>query len=164
MNGMELKMKQNKNMSALEEKVDTLLRYCTAESEQARQHYHGDLQAMLAASCQSTVEGSIDRALADLGVPDHLLGYRYLQCAISMAIAEPDAVYCITSLVYPAVARRYGTTAQLVERAIRHAVECGWNRCATAMRDQYFGGKIKPGRLKPTNAEYIARLANIIRR
>lgn len=151
-------------MSALEEKVDTLMRYCVAQSEQARRHYHVDLQAMLGTERENDVEEAIDQALADLGVPDHLLGYRYLQSAICMAVAEPDTVYCITSLLYPGVARRYGTTAQLVERAIRHAVECGWNRCDGAMREQYFGGKIKPGRFKPTNAEYIARLANIIRR
>lgn len=156
-------MVEKGNMSALEEKVDILMRYCAAESEQARRHYHVDLRAMLGADRKHDVHASIDQALADLGVPDHLLGYRYLQSAICMAIAEPDAVYCVTSLLYPGVARRYGTTAQLVERAIRHAVECGWNRCDSAMRLRYFGGKIKPGRLKPTNAEYIARLANMIR-
>ena len=35
------------NMSALEEKVDVLMRYCVADSAQLRRHYHGDLQAML---------------------------------------------------------------------------------------------------------------------
>ena len=151
-------------MSALEEKVDALMRYCVAETAHARQYYHVGLRAMLSDEREDDLTAGIDGALADLGVPDHLLGYRYLQCAIAMAVAEPDTVYCVTSLLYPGVARRYGTTAQLVERAIRHAVECGWNRCDSAMRQRYFGGKIKPGRSKPTNAEYIARLANILRR
>jgi hypothetical protein len=31
------------------------------------------------------------------------------------------------------------------------------------MREHYFGGKIKPGRQRPTNAEFIARIANIVR-
>ncbi len=157
-------MKVRENVSALEEKVDILLRYCVADSEQARRHYQGDLQAMLGAAPKNKVSDAIDQALADLGVPDHLLGYRYLQTAIAMAVAEPEAVHCVTSLLYPGVARRYGTTAQLVERAIRHAVESGWSRCDSAMRERYFGGKIRPGRSKPTNAEFIARLANIIRR
>lgn len=157
-------MNVRENVSALEEKVNTLLRFCAAESEQARRHYQGDLQAMLGAVPNNKVSDAIDRVLADLGVPDHLLGYRYLQTAIAMAVEEPDAVHCVTSLLYPGVARRYGTTAQLVERAIRHAVESGWSRCDRTMRERYFGGKIKPGRSKPTNAEFIARLANIIRR
>ena len=157
-------MNVRENMSALEEKVDILLRFCVAESEQARRHYQGDLQAMLGAAPKNKVADAIDQALADLGVPDHLLGYRYLQSAIAMAVAEPETVHCVTSLLYPGVARRYGTTAQLVERAIRHAVESGWSRCDSAMRERYFGGKIRPGRSKPTNAEFIARLANIIRK
>lgn len=151
-------------MSALEEKVDTLMRYCVADSAQLRRHYHGDLQAMLAAERSEDVTGRIDRVLADLGVPDHLLGYRYLQMAIVRAVEEPEAVHGITVLLYPGVARRFGTTAPLVERAIRHAVESGWSRCDEAMRQLYFGGKIRPGRQKPTNAEFIARVANIVRK
>ena len=150
-------------MSTLEKKVDVLMRYCVAESLQQRRHYHGDLRAMLGNRTKDDVASQIDRALSDLGVPDHLLGYRYLQAAITHAVEEPEAVHCVTGLLYPSVARRYGTTAQLVERAIRHAVESGWSRCDAGMREMYFGGKIRPGRQKPTNAEFIARIANVVR-
>lgn len=145
------------NMSALKELVDVLTRYYLAVSSQEKQLCGGAQQG------KQEVSGHIDRALSDLGVPDHLLGYRYLQVAILSAVENPDAVYGITSLLYPAVARRFCTTASLVERAIRHAVETGWSRCDEAMRQLYFGGKIRPGRQKPTNAEFIARIANIVR-
>ena len=160
----ELDGRRKENMSALEEKVDALMRYCVAESAGLRHHYHCDLQAMLADGRKDDLSARIDRALCDLGIPDHLLGYRYLQTAIDFAVSNPDAVHCLTSLLYPSVARRYGTTAQLVERAIRHAVESGWSRCSERMRELYFGGKIRPGRQKPTNAEFIARIANIVGR
>ena len=152
------------NMSALEEKVDMLMRYCVAESAQLRRHYHGDLQAMLGYPSRADVGGHIDRVLADLGVPDHLLGYRYLQMAIAQVVEDPDAIHGLTAILYPTVARRYGTTAQLVERAIRHAVESGWSRCDERMRMLYFGGKIRPGKQKPTNGEFIARVANVVRK
>ncbi len=145
------------NMSALKELIDVLTRYYLMVSAQ-----QGEL-------CQNTQQGKddlsaqIDRALSDLGVPDHLLGYRYLQAAIRDAVSEPEAVHSVTNLLYPGVARRFGTTASLVERAIRHAVESGWSRCDDRMRQQYFGSKIRPGRQKPTNAEFIARIANIVR-
>lgn len=151
------------NMRTLEQKVDTLMRYCAAESEQTRRHYHADLKSMLGAGPRTDMKGSIDRALSDLGVPDHLLGYAYLQAAISIVVQQPEAAYAVTGCVYPGVAMRYGTTAQLVERAIRHAVESGWSRCDSSMREMYFGGKIRPGRQKPTNAEFIARIANLVR-
>lgn len=145
------------NMSALKELVDVLTRYYLAVSSQEKELCNRAQQG------KQEISGQIDRALSDLGVPDHLLGYRYLQVAILSAVENPDAVYCMTSLLYPAVARRFCTTASLVERAIRHAVETGWSRCDEAMRQLYFGGKIRPGRQKPTNAEFIARIANIVR-
>ena len=152
------------NIRTLEQKVDILVRYCAAESEQARQHYYADLQNMLIAPEKADLRSSIDRALSDLGVPAHLLGYAYLQAAITMVVQQPEAAFAVTLCVYPGVAMRYGTTAQLVERAIRHAVERGWGRCDSAMRERYFGGKIRSGRQKPTNAEFIARIANIVLR
>lgn len=151
------------NMRTLEQKVDILVRYCAAESEQARRHYHADLQNMLTAPDKQDLRGSIDRALSDLGIPAHLLGYAYLHAAITMVVQQPEAAFAVTLCVYPGVAMRYGTTAQLVERAIRHAVERGWSRCDSAMREMYFGGRICSGRQKPTNAEFIARIANVVR-
>ncbi len=151
------------NMRTLEQKVDALMHYCMADSEQLRRHYYVDLQTLLGAPPQMDSKNTIDRALSDLGVPDHLLGYAYLQAAISLVVRQPEAAYAITGCVYPGVAMRYGTTAQLVERAIRHAVESGWSRCDSTMRERYFGGKIRPGRQKPTNAEFIARIANLVR-
>ena len=150
-------------MRTLEQKVDILVRYCAAESEQARRYYHADLQSILTSGERMDARRSIDRALSDLGIPDHLLGYAYLQAAIYLVVRQPEAAYAVTGCVYPAVAMRYSTTAQLVERAIRHAVERGWSRCDESMREMYFGGKLRPGRRKPTNAEFIARIANVVR-
>ena len=151
------------NMRTLEQKVDILVRYCAAESEQARRYYHADLQNMLMEPERRDLRGGIDRALSDLGIPAHLLGYAYLQAAIDLVVGQPEAAYAVTGCVYPAVAMRYSTTAQLVERAIRHAVERGWSRCDESMREMYFGGKLRSGRRKPTNAEFIARIANVVR-
>lgn len=151
------------NMRTLEQKVDILLRYCAAESEQARQHYHADLQRLLTTPRAPDLQGRIDRALADLGIPAHLLGYVYLQAAIELVARQPDAVFSVMLCVYPGVAMRYSTTASLVERAIRHAVERGWSRCDAAAWELYFGGRLCTGHRKPTNAEFIASIANAVR-
>lgn len=161
---MNLEVSEGKgNMRTLEQKVDVLVRYCVAESEQVRRHYHADLRNLLTAPAPMDLRSSIDRALSDLGIPSHLLGYAYLQAAIDLVVGQPEAAYAVTSCVYPGVAMRYSTTPQLVERAIRHAVERGWSRCDETMREKYFGGKLDPVRKKPTNAEFIARIANLIR-
>lgn len=151
------------NMRTLEQKVDILVRFCAAESEQARRHYYADLQSMLTVPRMQDLHSRIDRALSDLSIPAHLLGYAYLQAAIELVVQQPEAAFAVTLCVYPGVAMRYGTTAQLVERAIRHAVERGWSRCDSTIREMYFGSKSCSGRQKPTNAEFIARIANLVR-
>jgi hypothetical protein len=81
---------EQENMRTLEQKVDTLMRYCIAESEQMRRHYHVDLQEMLGVAGKSNLRKTVDRALSDLGIPDHLLGYAYLQTAISLVVEAPE--------------------------------------------------------------------------
>lgn len=160
-------MSQMGNMSTLEKKVDTLIRFCIAESDTVRQHYQLDLcnWAVSSGPLQGRdVSACIDRALSDLGVPDHLLGYGYLRTAIDIAVKDPDTVHYVTGLLYPRVAKYHAITPQMAERSIRHAIQNGWNRCDAAVHQLYFGGKIKPERTRPTNSEFIARLANIVRR
>ena len=159
-------MGKKRNMSALERKVDALLQFCTAESEEARSRFQQSLQQFMqedGADALGFRPDPIDRALSDLGIPDHLLGYGYLQTAIVLALEDSEMIHNVTCCLYPSVARRHDTRPQLVERSIRHAIECGWTRCDLRMQERYFGGKVDPDRCKPTNTEFIARIANVIR-
>ena len=156
-----------RNMSALERKVEALMQFCTADCEQTRGKYHLRLrQLMDLQDSQNPWEAldPIDRALADLGIPDHLLGYSYLQTAIALCLEDHTMIYNVTHVLYPVIAHRHDSRAALVERAMRHAIEIGWMRCDFAMQDRYFGGKVAPARCKPTNVEFIARICNIIRK
>ena len=105
----------------------------------------------------------MDRALSDLGIPDDLQGYRFLQTAIELSLEDPQLIYSVTCGLYPAVALRHNAQPAAVERGIRHAIECGWRRCDLKMQERYFGGKINPNRCKPTNREFIARITNLLR-
>ena len=158
---------KEKNMSALEKKVDALLRFCTADTVEAQSRCRRDLQYLLTVETADEARhrrDRIDRVLADLGVPDHLKGYAYLQTAIEICLQNPDAIYHLGLFLYPAVAQYYDTRVPLVERGIRSAIECGWTRCELEMQDRYFGGKVDPSRGKPTNLEFLARVSNVLRR
>ena len=61
------------------------------------------------------------------------------------------------------VAEKYDTTPSRVERAIRHAIELAWDRGNTDMISHYFGYTINLEKGKPTNGEFIARMANVLR-
>ena len=65
--------------------------------------------------------------------------------------------------MYPVIARASKTTLQRVERAIRNAVEVSWERGNTDVFEELFGFSRLTGSARPTNSEYIARIADKIR-
>ena len=109
------------------------------------------------------LEKYITSIMLEIGVPAHLKGYHYLRTAILLSGRDIEAVSSVTKLLYPAVARRFKTTVQKVERAIRNAIEVSWNRGNVETFEELFGYSQASGRLRPTNSEYIARIADKLR-
>lgn len=96
--------------------------------------------------------------LREIGIPAHILGYGYTRWAIMLCIKNAEYVNQITNVLYPAVAQEFNTSASRVERAIRHAIECAWNRGDIDVLEKYFGNTIDRNKGKPTNSEFIATI------
>lgn len=109
------------------------------------------------------LEQYITRIMLDIGVPAHLKGYHYLRDAIMLSGKDMEAVSSVTKLLYPAVAKRFKTTDQKVERAIRNAIEVSWERGNEDTFEDLFGYSNTTGKTRPTNSEYIARIADKVR-
>ncbi len=109
------------------------------------------------------LERYITNIMLDVGVPAHLKGYHYLRDAILLSGRDMEVVCSVTKLLYPAIARRFKTTDQKVERAIRNAIEVSWSRGNVETFEKMFGYSITSGRPRPTNSEYIARIADKVR-
>ena len=109
------------------------------------------------------LERYITDIMLDVGVPAHLKGYHYLRDAILLSGRDMEVVSSVTKLLYPTVAKRFKTTNQKVERAIRNAIEVSWERGNTETFEKMFGYSAQEGRTRPTNSEYIARIADMIR-
>lgn len=109
------------------------------------------------------LERYITDVMLEIGVPAHLKGYYYLRNAIMMTGRDIEVVTSVTKLMYPVIARHFKTTDQKVERAIRNAIEVSWERGNTQTFEKLFGYSIQDGRTRPTNSEYIARIADKIR-
>lgn len=77
-----------------------------------------------------------------------------------MAIVDPMYIGSITKTMYPKVASRYQTTACRVERAIRHAIDVSYNKGKIILLNDIFGLNIYDEREKPTNAEFVALIAD----
>ena len=109
------------------------------------------------------LECLITRLMLDMGIPAHLKGYRYLRDAILITQQDMEAVTGVTKLLYPSVAKRYHTSEAKVERAIRNAIEISWKRGNAHVWEDLFGYSSLTGKQRPTNSEYIFRLADKIR-
>ena len=109
------------------------------------------------------LERYITNIMLDIGVPAHLKGYHYLRDAILLSGRDMEVVSSVTKLLYPTIAKRFKTTDQKVERAIRNAIEVSWLRGNIDTFEELFGYSADTGKGRPTNSEYIARIADKIR-
>ena len=108
------------------------------------------------------LERRITAIIHEIGVPAHIKGYQYLREAISLTVADMEIINAVTKVLYPAVAKKFNTTASRVERAIRHAIEVAWDRGDLETLQKYFGYTVSNAKGKPTNSEFIAMIADRI--
>lgn len=109
------------------------------------------------------LEREISQILHKLRVPVHFKGYAYLREAILECIMDPSLVNEITKRLYPQIADKFGTTKHRVERSMRFAIETA---CAKTQLDylyQIMGYTVDEKKGKPTNASFIAKVADQIR-
>jgi len=112
---------------------------------------------------EDDIEAQVTKIIHQIGVPAHIKGYQYLRTAILMTISDGEIINSVTKILYPSVAKKYGTTTSRVERAIRHAIEVAWDRGDVDVLTSYFGYTIQSNRGKPTNSEFIAMIADNLR-
>lgn len=157
-------------MSIIEKKIDAMLRFCAAETDEARAEALADIRELMQkqstknqTAAETNEDVTIRHILLELGVPDHLLGYDYLVTGIAITASNPDVVKGITKNLYPQICKIHHTTVPKVERTIRHAIEVAWDRGDPDVLRKHFGNIASPLKGKTTNKEFIARIANTIR-
>ena len=106
------------------------------------------------------LKNRVTAVIHEIGVPAHIKGYQYLREAIMIAVEDMEVINAVTKVLYPAVAKRFGTTPSRVERAIRHAIEVAWDRGDLETLQKYFGYTVSNAKGKPTNSEFIAMIAD----
>lgn len=154
-------------MRILEMQVAALMRLCTAEAEADRKKAKEELYRLMKTDStirvNSDPEQEIRQILLELGAPDHLVGHPYVVEGILLVLNNQLLINSITFGLYPQLAAKFDTTPARVERAMRHLIEVTWFRGDMEVLAKYFGNTISPEKGKPTNGEFIARLANVVR-
>ncbi len=114
-------------------------------------------------SPEKDMEFRITEIVHELCVPAHIKGYRYLVQAILLCVQDMEMLGAVTKIMYPEIAKMFGTTPSRVERAIRHSIELSWQLCSPSKLYKIFGYTVNTKKGKPTNSEYIALIADKVR-
>ena len=102
----------------------------------------------------------ISNILLDLGFSTKLQGYGYLREAILEMTENPGQ--SVTKILYPTVGKTCGANRTQVERSIRSAINKAWEQRNEAMWKLYFPASSDGKVQRPTNAVFIAAVADRI--
>ena len=131
-----------------------------ARIRQAAQPRTPSFRSESARPAEPDLETMVTDIIHEIGVPAHIKGYQYLREAIILTVGDMEIINAVTKVLYPAVAKKYGTTPSRVERAIRHAIEVAWDRGDIETLQRIFGYTVSNVKGKPTNSECIAMIAD----
>lgn len=106
------------------------------------------------------LENIISRKLIGLGIPTRLKGYKYILAAIEQVLEDETSLEGVTKILYPDIAKKYNSTPQRVEKAIRHAIEVAWTDNVVELRREFEDGRENR---RPTNSEFISRISTYIK-
>ena len=94
-----------------------------------------------------------------LGVTENYKGFRYAAYAAALCALERERLLLVTKLLYPDVARRFGTTWKAAERNLRTVADIAWTR----NRDYLAYLSQSPLEQKPQCAHFLSILALALR-
>lgn len=104
----------------------------------------------------------IREALMRFGVNSHLNGFGYLLEGIYRVLDDRDFLHGVTKVLYPDLAKHFGTTSICIERSIRTAVDKAWKTVSAESRRAYFGDLFDAFTRSPSNIRFITAIADFI--
>ncbi len=108
--------------------------------------------------CFKNLVASIEQIIYLYGVPPMLRGYQYIMKAELMLFENSDCISRLREEVYPKIAVQCDTSAERVERAIRHAIEISWSmEGEKSLKNNYANNLVMP-----TNEEYLEFIRKLI--
>lgn len=156
-------------ISALETKIDLLIAYITADTQEKQDRYMELLKRIAHPvdefdSRECGVKQEVEDALLEMGVSCNLVGFNYAADAVTAVIKDPYYTKGITKRLYPDIAKMHNTAPARVERAIRVVICKVFDRCDVDVLHEYFGSAYSPDKGCMTNSEFIFGLAHAIKR
>lgn len=99
--------------------------------------------------------------LLELGVPTKYIGFEFLKKAIELQCKDPTRT--LAKDIYLEISLQYKQNSEeLVEQSIREAIKMAWRHGSRQAWDWYFSYDERTITDKPTNSEFISRIAYIL--
>lgn len=108
------------------------------------------------------IECRIKYLLQKIDVPNHLKGYSYIVYALKIVVNDLSSINAIKKQIYSRISDAFKTTPERAERAIRNAIEITFSRGNYEMLDRLFRLDSSEDKTKPSNSEFLIKLASEI--
>lgn len=109
------------------------------------------------------IQNKSRRLLTKIGLPANLKGYEYINYSILLSIADRTYLHSIVKRLYTTIGQRYDVSASCVEHSIRHAISRIWNVNNYENLSEVLGYTYNCAGDRPTNAEFIALMTEIVK-
>lgn len=105
--------------------------------------------------------GAVVVMLMELGVPTKYIGFDFLKYAIMLQYDDPTRA--LAKDIYLEIMEHYKQSSEeQIERAIREAIGASWRNGSREAWEWYFTYDGKIANQKPTNSEFISKIAYIL--
>jgi len=109
------------------------------------------------------IRREITKLLVELGIPMNLQGFQFLRESIISVVYDPSLMKSVTKCLYPYIGEIYKVKSTVVERAMRHAADVGFNKTNFQPIKKIYKIEDYNWNYKFTNSELIAMIAEYIR-
>ncbi len=149
------------DMRVLDKRIKELYELRQADMESQQEGDKSDAEPLPSLQ-QYDAEDFVNAVIRSLPINSKHKGFAFIRSAIEMAVDDRSLLDSITKCLYPAVAKRHGTTSARVERCIRHALIFAWEHGA---QKEYIKllGYAPPNEGRPTNSAFIHSLVDLCR-
>lgn len=107
------------------------------------------------------IRGTVIVMLMELGVPTKCVGFEFLKAAVELQRKDPTRT--LAKDIYLEISLHYRQNSEeQVEQAIREAIKAAWRHGSRRAWDWYFFYDGRSVLNKPTNSEFISRIAYIL--
>lgn len=105
---------------------------------------------------------TIDSALKELGVSEHLMAHDYIKTAVELRANDTVPKNEGVMQLYYAVAEKHHVTYKIVERNIRYAIACAFNQVNPEVLGKWFGSAVSKKTGRATNGQFIEVIVKAI--